>query len=58
MKFIPVFYLHEYFRVVRLRESPDLKHLPPCGDIPITGMQPAVAPELGHDIGRKLTMYV
>jgi len=50
VKFIPVFYLYEYFRVVRLRESPDLKGHPPCGDIPITGIQPAVAPELDHDI--------
>jgi hypothetical protein len=50
VKFIPVFYLHEYFRVVKLRESTDLQDRPPCGDIPITGMQPAVAPELGHDI--------
>jgi len=50
VKFIPVFYLRDYFRAVKLRESPDLKDHPPCGYIPITGILPAVALELGHDI--------
>jgi hypothetical protein len=44
VKFIPVFYLHEYSRVVRLRESPELKDHPPCGDIPITRSGAGVGP--------------
>lgn len=55
---VSVFCLREYFRAVKLRESPDLKDHPPCEDIPVTGVQPAVAPGLGHDVRRTMTMYV